>query len=247
VDLKIGNIDPGHVVDNDGKRYLYFSGGCYAPLSEDGLSITGEVKYVYKGWEIPRDWSIECFCMEGPKLIKRGEFYYLTVAQGGTAGPATSHMVISARSKSPLGPWENSPNNPIIHTWKPTEKWWSKGHGTLIDDISGKWWVVYHAYENGHYNMGRQTLLEPVEWTSDNWFKVPENIKTDLPILKPTGKPISSNFTLSDNFEGKTLSPQWQFYHEYDTSRFRLSNGSLDCESQGFRSRRLFAFDLYAF
>jgi xylan 1,4-beta-xylosidase len=233
LDLKIGNIDPGHVVDNDGKRYLYFSGGCYAPLSDDGLSITGEVKYVYKGWEIPRAWSIECFCMEGPKLTKRGEYYYLTVAEGGTAGPPTSHMVISARSKSPLGPWENSPYNPIIHTKQRTEKWWSKGHGTLVEDISGKWWMVYHAYENGYYNKGRQTLLEPIEWTSDNWYKEPENLKADLPIIKPAGKMLPSNFTLSDNFEGATLNPQWQFYNEYDTSRFKFNNGALIINAKG--------------
>lgn len=33
IDLKIGNIDPGHVVDAAGNRYLYFSNGRYVPLS----------------------------------------------------------------------------------------------------------------------------------------------------------------------------------------------------------------------
>ncbi|MBN1765075.1 MAG: family 43 glycosylhydrolase [Sedimentisphaerales bacterium] len=104
IDLKIGNIDPGHVTDSAGKRYLYFSSGGYVPLSDDGLSIIGEFQHCYNGWPIPREWSIECFCMEGPKLARRGDYYYLTVAEGGTAGPATGHMVISARSPSPLGP-----------------------------------------------------------------------------------------------------------------------------------------------
>ena len=27
IDLKVGNIDPGHIADADGKRYLYFSNG----------------------------------------------------------------------------------------------------------------------------------------------------------------------------------------------------------------------------
>ncbi|MCU4155623.1 family 43 glycosylhydrolase [Carboxylicivirga sp. A043] len=81
--LDISLIDPGHVSDEDGNRYLYFNNGSYVPLSKDGLSIAGEVTNSYEGWDIPRDWSIECFCMEGPKLFKRGEYYYLTVAQGG--------------------------------------------------------------------------------------------------------------------------------------------------------------------
>jgi len=163
VALHISGIDPGHVVDEKGRRYLYFPNGGYVPLSDDGLSVTGEMKHVYDGWPIPRDWTIECFCMEGPKLMKRGDYYYLTVAEGGTAGPATSHMVISARSKSPFGPWENSPYNPIVRTKSSVEKWWSKGHGTIFEDAKGKWSLVFHAYEKGFYNIGRQTLLLTVE------------------------------------------------------------------------------------
>jgi beta-xylosidase len=39
VDLKLqGFIDPGHVVDADGNRYLYLSGGVTVRLAKDGLS-----------------------------------------------------------------------------------------------------------------------------------------------------------------------------------------------------------------
>ena len=233
VDLKIGNIDPGHVTDAEGNRYLYFGGGGYVPLSEDGLSVTGELKHTYDGWPIPREWTIEGFFMEGPKLVKRGDYYYLTVAEGGTAGPATSHMVISARSKSPLGPWENSPYNPIIRTQESSDKWWSKGHGTLFEDAKGNWWMVFHGYENGYYNMGRQTLLQPVEWTNDGWYKTPDGIKTDEPIKRPSGTLSNAVFTLNDNFEGTTLKPQWKFYGEYDTSRFHLGENSLIIKAKG--------------
>lgn len=233
IDLKVGNIDPGHVTDQDGKKYLYFSGGGYVPLSDDGLSVVGEIKYTYGGWPIPREWSIECFCMEGPKLVKRGDYYYITMAQGGTAGPATSHMIVSARSKSPLGPWENSPFNPIVRTNDRVEKWWSKGHGTLFEDAKGKWWIVFHAYENGHYNMGRQTLLQPVEWTKDGWFKSPDGIKADEPMKRPVGMASKTGFTLNDSFEGKTLKPQWKFFGEYDPSRFYVVNNSLVLKAKG--------------
>ncbi|MEZ4641979.1 MAG: family 43 glycosylhydrolase [Chloroflexota bacterium] len=76
IDLKVGNIDPGHVAAADGKRYLYFSNGGYVPLSDDGLSVTGELQHSYQGWPIPREWTIECFCLEGPKLVQRGDYYY---------------------------------------------------------------------------------------------------------------------------------------------------------------------------
>ncbi len=233
IDLKIGNIDPCHFTDDTGKRYLYFSNGGYIPLSDNGLSVIGELKHSYDGWTIPRDWSIQCFCMEGPKLVKHGDYYYLTVAEGGTAGPATSHMVISARSKSPFGPWENSPYNPIIHTKSSAEKWWSKGHGTLFQDVAGKWWIIFHAYENGYYNMGRQTLLQPVEWTSDGWYKTPEGIITDQPIERPELAFKNTRFSLNDSFSESKLNLQWTFFGEYDTSRYHFTNSSLVIKAKG--------------
>ncbi len=233
IDLKVGNIDPGHVTDIEGKRYLYFSSGSYVPLSDDGLSVIGELKHTYYGWPIPREWTIECFCLEGPKLVKRGDYYYLTVAEGGTAGPATGHMVISARSKSPLGPWENSPYNPIIRTNDCSEKWWSVGHGTVFEDANGKWWLIFHGYENGYYNMGRQTLLQPIEWTDEGWYKIPNGIKTDEPIKRPEGIVTNKVFSLNDTFEGNTLKPHWKFFGEYDTSRFSMVNSSIVIKAKG--------------
>ena len=233
VELKVEGIDPGHFTDENGKRYLYFSSGSYVPLSDDGLSVAGELKHVYDGWPIPRNWTIELFALEGPKLVKRGDYYYLTVAEGGTAGPATSHMVISARSKSPFGPWENSPFNPVIRTTGKAERWWSKGHGTLFEDTKGSWWIVFHGYEKSYLNMGRQTLMEPVEWTKDGWFKIPENIKTENSIKRPHIKTSKTTFTLSDDFSGKSLNMQWKFYAEYDTTRFHFTGNSLVVKGKG--------------
>ena len=233
VDLKINNIDPGHVVAENGKRYLYSANGDYVALSEDGLRVIGETKHVYDGWPIPRAWTIECFCMEGPKLIRRGDYYYLTVAEGGTAGPSTGHMIISARSRSALGPWENSPYNPIIRTKNSSERWWSKGHGTLFDAITGNWWIVFHGYEKGYLNMGRQTLLEPVEWTEDGWFKIPEGINTGEPIVRPAGSVSKTAFSLDDDFSGKSLNLQWKFFGEYDTARFHFEDRALVLKGKG--------------
>ncbi|HET7732605.1 MAG TPA: family 43 glycosylhydrolase [Paludibacter sp.] len=233
VELKVEGIDPGHFADQTGKRYLYLNSGSYVPLSEDGLAVAGDVKHAYNGWPIPKDWSIELFALEGPKVTKHGEYYYLTVAEGGTAGPPTGHMIISARSKSPFGPWENSPYNPIIRTQQKSEQWWSKGHGTLIDDVNGKWWLVFHAYEKDYLNNGRQTMLEPVEWTKDGWFRIPEGIKTENPIKRPFAKSENSPFTLSDDFAGKSLGLQWKFYQEYDTTRFHFTGKSLVIKGKG--------------
>lgn len=75
VDLNLrGFIDPGHLVGPDGNRYLYLSKGFIIQLSEDGLSTVGEPKFNYGGWEFPKEWSTECFCLESPKsTVKDGK------------------------------------------------------------------------------------------------------------------------------------------------------------------------------
>ncbi|MEL4308330.1 family 43 glycosylhydrolase [Joostella sp. CR20] len=233
IDLKIGNIDPGHIADANGNRYLYFSDGGYIELTKDGLATKGELKHAYDGWEIPKEWTIECFCMEGPKIMKHGEYYYLTVAEGGTAGPATGHMVISARSKSPIGPWENSPYNPIIRTESAEDQWWSVGHATIFNGTKDNLWMIFHGYEKDHQNMGRQTMLSPLEWTEDGWFKMPENVQIDQPIKLPYKKNTPSSFTLSDDFDGNTLNPQWHFFNSDDKERYSVKNNTLTIKGKG--------------
>ncbi len=234
IDLEVGNIDPGHVTDDEGNRYLYFSNGGYVPLSKDGLSVTGPLVPSYEGWPIPRDWTIECFCLESPKFIKRGEYYYLTAAEGGTAGPATGHMVVTARSKSPLGPWENSPYNPIIRTEDPDARWASVGHGTVFEGKDGNWWMIFHGYEKDHYNMGRQTLLAPIEWTEDGWYKIPDSFDLNKPVTLPNPVTKTTDFNFSDDFEGTELKPFWKFYKEYDHSRFEVKNGTFTLKGRGY-------------
>lgn len=229
IDLKTPNIDPGHSIGEDGKRYLHTSAGHIIQLADDGLSVIGGVKHIYSGWDYPIDWITEGKFLESPKIIKKGDYFYMTTAEGGTAGPATSHMVVSARSKSIFGPWENSPYNPIIHTYSTDDHWWSKGHGTIIDDINGNWWIVYHAYENGAYPLGRQTLLQPIKWTNDGWFYSEEKAKP----IEPKGKPIRHGMDLSDNFKAKTLGLQWTTWLNYDAKNLVLENNSLYLKSKG--------------
>ncbi|MEO8681719.1 MAG: family 43 glycosylhydrolase [Vicinamibacterales bacterium] len=234
IDLKIGRIDPGHAIGPDGKRYLFLSGGYLAPLADDGLSVTGEVKKVYDGWQYPADWIVEGFAPEGPKVISKGDYYYMVLAEGGTAGPPTGHMIVAARSKSIEGPWENSPYNPIIRTQSASEHWWSKGHGTLVEAADGRWFIVYHGYENGFYNLGRQTLLEPIEWTADGWFRT-ATLDPAQPIAKPAGEAVANGFAYSDDFSSNRMGLQWSFYKgtETDRERYRYENKSLVLKGRG--------------
>lgn len=233
IDLKVGDIDPGHVVGPDGTRYLYTAGGKVIQLSADGLSTVGEKKEVYHGWAYPKDWKTEGFWLESPKLTRRGGYYYLICAEGGTSGPPTSHMAVVARSESPLGPWENSPHNPLIHTYSAEEEWWSVGHGSLVSTPDDRWYFVYHGYRKGFLTLGRHTLMEPVVWTADGWPQAPLGARRAAPMPSPMGAEVRPMIALSDDFKDPALRATWGAWNETDMSRFQVGNGSLTMRAKG--------------
>jgi len=234
IDLKIGRIDPGHAVGPDGKRYLFMSGGYLERLADDGLSVVGAGEKIYDGWKYPEDWIVESFSQEGPKITKKGDYYYMVLAEGGTAGPPTGHMIVAARSKTMEGPWENAPHNPIVRTTSSAERWWSKGHGTLVEGPGGRWYLMYHAYENGFYTLGRQTILEPIQWTADGWFRT-SGLDVAQAIPKPAGAAVPHGFALSDDFSTDKMGIQWSFYDgtDADRARVRRENGALVLQAKG--------------
>jgi xylan 1,4-beta-xylosidase len=237
VDLGItGRIDPGHVVGEDGARYLFLSGGDYVRLTADGLKADGDIRHVYDGWKYPESWDTESFSQEGPKMMRRGGWFYMTLAEGGTAGPPTSHMVVSARSRSVHGPWENSPYNPVARTRSRSETWWSRGHATLVEAQDGTWWMMHHGYLNGYWTLGRQTLLAPIRWTKDGWFISAGD--PGLPLPKPPGADVPHGMALSDRFAGP-LGLQWAFYNpdKDERSRIRFEDGALVLKAKGSAPR----------
>lgn len=237
VDMEIdGYIDPGHAVGEDGKRYLFLNGGARVRISDDGLRRAGSVEQVYGGWPIPDDMIIEAPALEGPKVLRRHGWFYLFSGEGGTAGPPTSHMVIVARSRSIDGPWVNCPRNPIVHTASRDEPWWSRGHGTPVEDRAGNWWLAYHGYEKGLRTLGRQMLLEPFDWDEGGWPKMLGG-KLSHPLPKPNAvqtKP-GSGVALSNDFNGSNLGAQLAFFAPSPgyLNRAKLGQGKLVMSGQG--------------
>lgn len=219
VNLHVGGIDPEHVAGPDGKRYLLLSAGDLHPLSEDGCSIIGEPDIIYEGWNIPEDWDIESFSLEGLNVKKIGEYYYLLAAEGGTAGPPTGHMVVQARSKDIKGPWINDPSNPLLRTESPQEKWWSQGHGSIIDTPDGRLFLLFHAYEKGYLTLGRQTLFREVEMSEDGWIRLKEG---DISLPQPT---IIDERGIKDYI--------WQTTQESLAERFTITEDAIIIKAKG--------------
>jgi beta-xylosidase len=233
INLGINAIDPAHIAEN-GRRFLHMAGGRMAELTADGLAVKTPPRKVFEPWPVPASIRMECTCLEGPKLLERNGYFYMNVAEGGTGGPGTSHAVVSARSRHADGPWEYSPYNPIVHTGSRDDRWLSLGHGRLVDTPGGKWYMTVHSYENGYRTLGRQLLLLPVEWTADDWFRIPEGVTADAAIPMPVAGASQQPFAdPSDDFTAPELGLQWGFWHEFDPKRFTTGGGALTLAARG--------------
>ncbi|WP_310604478.1 glycoside hydrolase family 43 protein [Anaerosporobacter sp.] len=157
-------IDPSLFFDEDGKAYFCgTNGGIYfCQINPDTGEILSEQKYIWNG-------TGGC-APEAPHIYKRGDWYYLMIAEGGTE---YGHMETIARSRTIEGPYEAYEKNPILTNRSLGLPIMATGHADLIEDNRHNWWAVCLgirpiSYPNRH-NLGRETFLAPVKWTEDEW------------------------------------------------------------------------------
>lgn len=124
---------------------------------------------------------------EAPHVFKRGQYYYLVAAEGGTE---YGHMVTIFRSEDIYGPYLSAPNNPILTNRSIKSELQCVGHADFIEDYNDNWWLVClgvrskgsHAY---YHHLGRETMLAPVIWNSDGWPVVNTNGQLDVNMKGP--------------------------------------------------------------
>lgn len=111
--------------------------------------------------------------VEGPHLYKIGGYYYLLASEGGTE---YGHMLTLCRGRSPWGPFENCPHNPILtNRNKAPYEIQAIGHGELIVGPDGRWYVPTLGFRQidtwmPYHHLGREVFLTPAEMTADLWF-----------------------------------------------------------------------------
>src|SRR4029079_9261235 len=76
---------------------------------------------------------------EGPHLYRRGDWWYLLAAEGGTD---RGHAVTIARSRRPDGPFESAPQNPIRTAAGTGSAIQNTGHADLFDNHDGSTGMV---------------------------------------------------------------------------------------------------------
>ncbi|MES2730239.1 MAG: family 43 glycosylhydrolase, partial [Bacteroidota bacterium] len=162
---------------------------------------------------------------EGPHLFKANGWYYLTMGEGGSRA---LHMQTIARSKSPWGPFEANPNNPIISQHN---AWWhhirALGHADFVEAPNGSWWAVCLGTRHSSYDsfsaIGRETFLLPVQWVND-WPVIKPEHRQKLEVNVPTLplKPWPAEPT-KDEFEGAKLGLSWNLLSYASIPYYSLS------------------------
>ena len=194
------------------------------------LKVLGEEKQLVNGGV---DISKKPVWIEGPHIFKRGDWYYLCAAEGGTS---VNHSQVILRSKQATGPYLAYEKNPILtqRDLDPKRKnpVTSAGHAELVEGPDGNTYAVFLAvrpYEDDFYNIGRETFIAPVKWDNE-WPIINPDFKEIQPVYKASFKevrelntiPQSGEFEYRIKFEDK-IDPALLFLRTFDQSWFKLS------------------------
>lgn len=155
-------IDAEAFLDDDGQAYLYWGSGlnwvngkCWVvKLKPDMVTFDGEVKDV-----TPANY------FEGPFMVKRGGRYYLMYSQGKTI--EDSYRVHYAIGDSPLGPFTEATNSPILVTDKAANIVAPGHHAMFVKE--GRHHILYHRHSIPFDPkfIGRQMCVDELRFTAD--------------------------------------------------------------------------------
>jgi xylan 1,4-beta-xylosidase len=227
---QIDGIDPSLFFDADGRVYLLNNGAPEGTALYEGHRAIWiqELDLKHERLVGPRrvllnggiGFSRHPIWIEGPHMFRRGRWYYLLCAQGGTS---SNHSEVVLRGRSPWGPFVPYAGNPIL-TQRDLDPERSDpivdaGHADFVEAPDHSWWTVFLAcrsYGKEHFNTGRETFLLPVSW-HDGWpiiLKHGQAIPYVLqgPSFLDAGtriSPTTGNFTWRDDFDGPGLKPEW--------------------------------------
>jgi xylan 1,4-beta-xylosidase len=207
--LNCSGFDPSLFHDDDGRKWLVnmewdyrkkgqhqFTGILLQEYSPEQKALVGPIKKIFTGSEIS--------LTEGPHLYKRGSWYYLMAAEGGTG---YEHAVTIARSKKIDGPYELHPHNPLVSSYgHPDLKIQKAGHGSWCDTPDGRTYLAFLCGrplpETNCCVLGRETAIAEVVW------------KDDWPYIKPeSGSSIEAGFVRNvptDSFEPPVIRDEYR-------------------------------------
>ena len=206
--LHSAGFDASMFHDEDGRKYVvslewetregYEKPGviCIAEYSAEKREIIGYPKRIWRG-------GTDRGCIEAPHLTRRGEYYYLMCAEGGTG---YNHCVTMGRSECIWGPYEGDPENPILTStpgvsnerhdpdhlkpqyYNPESDLQKSGHGSYVELPTGEVYLVHLCARpfvpDLFCTLGRETAIQKMKWTEGGWLRMADGsnlAKTEVP------------------------------------------------------------------
>lgn len=246
-------VDPS-LLFADGKTY-------YVSPDNKGGFLVGEIdlatgKFIVEPKKVAE--GLGGSSPEGPHLYKIDDYYYLMSAEGGTG---YQHREVIQRSRSPYGPYEASPHNPVASNMSdPGSPIQAIGHADLVETPAGWWMVCLGIRPQGgaFHHLGRETFLAPVGW-KEGWPKADGDgtVKPEYPAPALPAHPWEAG-SPREAFDGETLGLDWNFVRNPHPEDWSLSarrgwlrlNGSAisfkEKDSPAFVCRRQTDFEMTA-
>jgi xylan 1,4-beta-xylosidase len=219
--LNSSGFDPSLFHDpDDGRKYLLnmlwdhrpnhnrFAGILFQEYSARERKLIGERRLIFRGTQIG--------FTEAPHLYKRGGYYHLLVAEGGTFW---GHAVTMARSRNIDGPYDLHPDTYILTARdRPDSPLQRAGHASLVETSDGQTYMAYLCGRplpnRGRCVLGRETAIQKMEWSAaDGWLRAAEGrgvpqLSTPAPNLPPHPFPASPP---REEFDSPTLPIDFQW------------------------------------
>lgn len=202
VTLDITGIDPDLCWDDDDSCWVHYSedgiNRCRIDVATGALLHGPESTWSGTGLQHP----------EAPHLFRRGDSWYLLVAEGGTE---RGHAISIARAPSPTGPWEPNAANPILSHRSTDAPIQNIGHADMVEALDGSWWLVAlgvrpRGITPSFHVLGRETFLAPIEWVDD--WPVVGPVVSEMH-QDPPGPRELAVYDARDDFDDPEMHPRW--------------------------------------
>jgi len=230
-------FDPSlfHDTDGDGKKWFVnmlwdhrrrpeaFAGIVLQEFDAAAGRLVGPRRNIYRGTDLR--------LVEGPHLYRRGGWYYLLTAEGGTA---YEHACTLARSRDLWGPYETHPQKHVLTSkdapFAPLQR---AGHGDLVDTPDGRTYLVHlggrPTTQRRRCVLGRETSIQEAYWGDDDWLYVKRGPVPSLHVDVPGVRDEEAYWAEKKYvFDGDVLHKDFQWLRTPETDRiFRLGGGAL--------------------
>jgi xylan 1,4-beta-xylosidase len=223
--LNSSGFDPSLFHDSDGRKWFLnmvwdhrkgknpFGGIYLQEYDAVAQKLVGSVKNIFLGSPIG--------VTEGPHVYKRNGWYYLLTAEGGTT---FEHAATLARSKHLEGPYEIHPQNPLLTSFgHPELELQKSGHASIVKTQNDEWYIVHlcgrplePGLGSGYCNLGRETSIQKLEWSDDDWVRIAGGGNTPSPqVIAPNLEPQPfPTPNPKDDFDAPSLENAWQSLRE---------------------------------